>query len=294
MTRAASPRTAFLLVAPAVLALGSVTAYPLAHAVWLSFHRLRLTEPGTPAFIGLEAYGVVLTNPLFWRDLGRTLLLVAITVPAELALGLAIALVLHRPGRGRGLARAATLVPYGIVTVVSAYAWRYAFALDTGFVSAWLGLGDLAWFDRPGTALATISVAEIWKTTPFMALLLLAGLATVPDELQEAAELDGATAWQRLWRVTLPAMRGLVATAVLFRALDAYRIFDSVFVMTGGANGTETVSFLAYRQVVTRTALGLGATVSILVFGAMLVLAAALAKALGLEPPSQTETGADA
>lgn len=260
--------------------------------MWLSLHRLRLTEPGAPPFIGVEAYGVVLRDPLFWTDLGRTLLLVALTVPVELLLGLAIALVLRRPGRGRGLVRAATLVPYGVVTVVSAYAWRYAFALDTGFVNGWLGLGEVAWFDHPATALAAICVAEVWKTTPFMALLLLAGLATVPEELEEAAELDGAGAWQRLWRVTLPAMRGPLGVAVLFRALDAYRVFDAIFVMTGGANGTETVSFLAYRQVVTRTALGLGATVSILVFAAMLLLAGALAAALRPERPEPS--GADA
>jgi multiple sugar transport system permease protein len=241
--------------------------------------RHRLTDPGSRAFVGLGNYGVVLTDPLWWTDVGTTLLLVALTVPVELALGLALALVLHRFVRRRGV-RAAVLLPYGVVTVVSAFAWKHAFALDTGFVNGWLGLGELAWFARPGTALAAISLAEIWKTTPFVALLLLAGLATVPEELGEAARIDGAGAWRRLVSVTLPAMRTPLAVAALFRSLDAYRVFDSVFVMTGGAHRTESVSFLAYRQTIGRTALGLGSAVSVLVFLSVLLLAAALVKAL--------------
>jgi multiple sugar transport system permease protein len=179
--------------------------------------------------------------------------------------------------------RAAVLLPYGIVTVVSAFAWRHAFALDTGFVNAWLGLGDFAWFSHPASSLAAICAAEIWKTTPFVALLLLAGLSQVPEEILEAARVDGAGPWRRLVGVILPAMRPAIAVAVLFRALDAFRIFDSVFVMTGGAQGTETVSFLAYRQVVGRTALGLGSAVSVLLFLCVVALAAALARALRVD-----------
>jgi multiple sugar transport system permease protein len=257
----------------------AVTGYPIVHAGWLSLFRHRLTDPSARAFVGLENYAVVLSDPLWWTDVGATLLLVALTVPAELVLGLALALVLHRASGRRGV-RAAVLLPYGIVTVVSAFAWKHAFALDTGFVNGWLGLGEVAWFARPGTALAAIALAEIWKTTPFVALLLLAGLSTVPEELAEAARIDGASAWQRLVSVTLPAMRTPIAVAVLFRTLDAYRVFDSVFVMTGGAHGTETVSFLAYRQMIGRTALGLGSAVSVLLFLSVLLLAALLVKAL--------------
>jgi multiple sugar transport system permease protein len=201
----------------------------------------------------------------------------------ELALGLAIALVLHRPARGRRWVRAAVLVPYGLVTVVSAFAWRYAFALETGFVNAWFGLGDLAWFGEQGTALVAICVAEIWKTTPFVALLLLGGLSLVPVELGEAAEIDGAGPWRRLFQVTLPAMRAPLGVAALLRTLDAYRVFDHVFVMTGGAHGTETVSFLVYRQTVGRTALGLGSTVSVLYFLSTIALAAILVRALRVD-----------
>jgi len=174
--------------------------------------------------------------------------------------------------------RTSILVPYGIITVVSAFAWRYAFALDSGFVNRWLGLGDFAWFGHRWSALVVIGLSEIWKTTPFMSLLLLAGLAQVPEEYQEAAKVDGATWAQRLFRVTLPNMKAAIMVALLFRTLDAYRIFDSVFVMTGGAQKTETVSFLAYRQTISRTALGLGSAVSVLLFLSVLGIAAVFIK----------------
>jgi multiple sugar transport system permease protein len=271
------------LAAPALAAMLLASAVPILHAVWLSLFRHRITDPSGRAFVGLANYRVVLSDPLWWRDVRTTVALTAVCVAAELAIGLAVALVMHRAVRARRWVRAAVLLPYGIVTVVSAFAWRHAFALDTGFVNGWLGLGDLAWFSRPATSFAAICASEIWKTTPFMALLLLAGLAQVPEELHEAARVDGAGPWRRLFRVTLPAMRNAVAVAVLFRALDAFRIFDSVFVMTGGAQGTESVSFLAYRQVIGRTAIGLGSAVSVLLFLCVILLAAVLAKALRLE-----------
>jgi multiple sugar transport system permease protein len=185
---------------------------------------------------------------------------------------------MHRIPFGRPVVRTALLVPYGIVSVVSAFAWRFAFSSEAGFVNRWLGLGDLAWFGHRWSSLAVLCASEVWKTTPFVSLLLLAGLAQVPAELGEAARMDGATAWQRLWRVTLPAMRTSIAVAILFRALDAYRIFDAVYVMTAGAQRTESVSFLAYRQVIGRTALGLGSAVSVLLFLSVLILAAAILK----------------
>jgi multiple sugar transport system permease protein len=180
---------------------------------------------------------------------------------------------MHRIQAGRQVVRTAILIPYGIVTVVASFAWQYAFALDTGFVNGWLGLGELAWFSDRSSALAVIGLAEIWKTTPFVSLLLLAGLAQVPRELEEAARVDGATAGQILWRVTLPCMKGALLVAVLFRTLDALRIFDPIFVMTGGAQQTESVAFLAYRQTIRRTALGLGSAVSVLLFAQMIAVA---------------------
>jgi multiple sugar transport system permease protein len=271
------------LTAPALAVMLLVTAFPIGHALWLSLFSDRITDPAGRVFVGLRNYRVVLSDPLWWRDVGTTLVITTVTVGVELVLGLGLALVMHRATLGRRWVRAAVLVPYGIVTVVSGFAWRHAFALDTGFVNGWLGLERFAWFGHPAPALAAICVAEIWKTTPFMALLLLAGLSLVPEELGEAARIDGANAWQRLVRVTLPAMRTPIAVAVLFRTLDAYRVFDSIFVMTGGAQGTESVSFLAYRQVIGRTALGLGSAVSVLLFLSVVLIALALVRALRIE-----------
>jgi multiple sugar transport system permease protein len=262
------------LALPALAVMLAVTAYPMIDAVWLSLFSYRLTDPASRRAVGLRNYAVVLSDPLWWSDVATTATIAAVTVAVELALGLAFALVMHRITIGRRWVRTSILVPYGIVSVVSAFAWRYAFALDTGFVNAWLGLGSFAWFSHRWSSLLAISASEIWKTTPFVALLLLAGLAQVPEELQEAAEMDGATPRQRLLRVTLPNMKSALLVAALFRTLDAYRIFDSIFVMTSGAQGTESVSFLAYRQMIGRTSLGLGSAVSVLLFLSVMLIAA--------------------
>jgi trehalose/maltose transport system permease protein len=276
-------RLGWALTAPALAVMLLVTAYPMLDALWLSLFSYRLTDPGGREPVGLRNYAVVLADPLWWEDVRTTVAIVLLTVPVELVLGMALATLMHGIARGRGVVRTALLVPYGIVTVVSAFAWRSAFSDDTGFVNGWLGLGDLAWFGHRWTSLAVICASEIWKTTPFTSVLLLAGLAQVPDELREAAQMDGASAWQRLWRVTLPSMRRTLLVAVLFRTLDAYRVFDSIFVMTAGAQRTESVSFLAYRQMIGRTALGLGAAVSILLFLSVLSIALLLVRAFRIE-----------
>jgi multiple sugar transport system permease protein len=276
-------RLAWLLAGPAVAVMLLVTAYPLARAVYLSLFSYRLTDPAGREFVGLHNYATVLTDPLWWGDVWTTLLITVTTVSFELVLGFAFALVMHRIVVGRRTVRTALLVPYGIVTVVSAFAWRYAFSLDSGFVNGWLGLGELAWFSHRASALGVICLSEIWKTTPFISLLLLAGLAQVPEELQEAARVDGASAAQRLFRVTLPNMKAAVLVAVLFRTLDAFRIFDNVFVMTGGAQGTETVSFLAYRQMIGRTELGLGGALSVLLFLCVALIAIVFIKGFGVD-----------
>lgn len=270
--------TGWALAGPAAAAMLLVTALPMLQALWLSLFSYRLTHPAAREFVGLRNYAVVLADPLWWDDVRTTALVTAITVSVELALGLALALAMHRLPFARRTVRTVILVPYGIVSVVSAFAWRFAFSSETGFVNGWLALGDFAWFGHRASALAVLCASEIWKTTPFVALLLLAGLAQVPAELGEAARMDGATAWQRLWRVTLPAMKPALVVAFLFRTLDAWRIFDGVYVMTAGAQRTESVSFLAYRQVIVRTALGLGSAVSILLFLSVVLLAALVVK----------------
>jgi multiple sugar transport system permease protein len=250
-----------------------VTAYPLVYAVVLSLYDYRLTDPAGKSFVGLGNYATVLTDPVWWSDFVTTLLITVFSVGIELLLGFGFAMVMFRILRGRSLVRTGILLPYGIITVVSAYIWRYAFQLDSGFVNQWFGLGTFDWFGQRWSALFVIILSEIWKTTPFISLLLLAGLVQVPEELQEAAKVDGATAAQRLFRVTLPNMKAAIMVALLFRTLDAWRIFDNPFIMTAGANNTETLSFLAYRQNVTLVNLGSGSAISVLLFLTVVIIA---------------------
>lgn len=212
---------------------------------------------------------------MWWNDFVTTLAITVVTVAIELVLGgFCFAFVMLRIIRGgRGPLRTAILIPYGIVTVVSAFIWRYAFATDSGFVNQWLNLTDFDWFGNRWSAIFVICLSEIWKTTPFISLLLLAGLVQVPEDMQEAAKVDGATAWQRLWKITLPNMKAAIMVALLFRTLDAWRIFDNPYVMTAGANNTETISFLAYRQNVTLVNLGMGSAISVLLFITVVVIA---------------------
>jgi multiple sugar transport system permease protein len=267
-----------MLSGPAIAVMVAVTAYPLGRAVYLSLFSYRLTDPSGREFVGLRNYATVLTDSLWWTDVSTTVIITIVTVAVELVIGLGFAMVMHRIIFGRRIVRTAILIPYGIITVVSAYAWQYAFSLDSGFVNTWFHLGDKAWFSDRWSALFVICLSEIWKTTPFMSLLLLAGLAQVPEDILEAAKIDGATWWQRLVKVTLPNMKAAIMVAVLFRTLDAFRIFDNVFIMTSGAQKTETLSFLAYRQTISRTALGLGGAVSVLLFVCVVLIAALFLK----------------
>ena len=266
-------RLGLSLSAPAFLVMVFVTAYPLVYAVVLSLYNYRLTDPAGKSFVGLSNYATVLTDPVWWTDFSTTLLITVFSVGVELLLGFGFAMVMFRILRGRSIVRTGILLPYGIITVVSAYIWRYAFQLDSGFVNQWFGLGTFDWFGQRWSALFVIILSEIWKTTPFISLLLLAGLVQVPEELQEAAKVDGATARQRLFRVTLPNMKAAIMVALLFRTLDAWRIFDNPFIMTAGANNTETLSFLAYRQNVTLVNLGSGSAISVLLFLTVVIIA---------------------
>jgi multiple sugar transport system permease protein len=266
-------RLGLSLSAPAFIVMIVVTAYPLVYAVVLSLYKYRLTDPAGREFVGLNNYFTVLTDPIWWNDFVTTAVITIASVVVELVLGFCFAWVMYRIITGRSVVRTGILVPYGIITVVSAYIWRYAFQLDSGFVNQWFGLGDYNWFGGRWSSLFVIVFSEIWKTTPFISLLLLAGLVQVPMELQEAASVDGATAWQRLWKVTLPNMKAAIMVALLFRTLDAWRIFDNPYVMTNGANNTETLSFLAYRQNVTLVNLGAGSAISVLLFFTVVVIA---------------------
>jgi multiple sugar transport system permease protein len=280
----AERKLGWMLAGPAFVVMLLVTAYPILQAVYYSLFSYRLTDPENRSFRGLGNYGVILTDSLWWQSLLVTLFITVVTVAVELVLGFALALVMAKALQAiRPVVRAAILIPYAVITVVSAFAWKFAFGITTGFVNSWFAWlpgvsADTDWFGDKWTSLLVICVAEIWKTTPFISLLLLAGLAQVPEVLQEAAKVDGATWWQRMWRVTIPNMKAAIMVALLFRSLDAFRVFDSIFVMTAGANGTDSVSFLAYRQTISRVEIGLGSAVSVLLFICVVVIAAGFVK----------------
>jgi multiple sugar transport system permease protein len=279
----AERRLGWLLCAPAVVVMVAVTAYPIGYAVYLSLERYDLRFPNASKFIGFDNYAAVLSSSFWWASLARTLIITIVSVTIELVLGMLLALLMHRTIFGRGTVRTAILIPYGIVTVVAAFSWQYAWTPGTGYLVKWLGVG--APLTHQVQAIAIIILAEVWKTTPFMALLLMAGLALVPDDLQNAARVDGATAWQRFTRITLPLMKPAILVALLFRTLDAFRIFDNIFVLTKGGNNTQSVSILGYDNLFTALNLGIGSAISILIFLCVAIIAFIFIKLFGAAAP---------
>src|SRR5580658_5842994 len=255
----AERRLGWMLCAPAVIVMIAVTAYPVVYAIWLSLQRYNLELPNEVKFIGFANYGAVLTSPYWWQALWVTVLITVISVAITLVLGMLLALVMYRTLFGRGTIRTASLVPYGIVTVAAAYGWQYAWTPGQGYLSS--VFNNSAPLTDEVKAIAVIILAEIWKTTPFMGLLLLAGLSLVPEDLQKAAKVDGATAWQRFTKITLPLMKPAILVALLFRTLDSFRVFDSIFILTAGANNTGSVSILGYDNLFNALNLGIGSTI---------------------------------
>ena len=277
-------RLAYLLITPAVLLMLAVTAYPIGYAVWLSLQKVSLATPADSTFVGLANYQTVLADHYWWTAFAVTLAITVISVSIELVLGLALALVMHRTIFGKGVVRTAVLIPYGIVTVAASYSWYYAWTPGTGYLANLLPDGT-APLTQQIPSLAIIILAEVWKTTPFMALLLLAGLALVPEELMRAAQVDGAGAWKRLVKVTLPLIKPAILVALLFRTLDAFRIFDNIYVLTGGANNTGSVSILGYDNLFKAFNLGLGSAISVLIFLCVAVIAFIFIKLFGTSAP---------
>ncbi len=283
-------RLGWLLCAPAVVVMIAVTAYPIGYAVYLSLQRYDLRFPSRAEFVGLSNYGAVLSSDFWWEAFWVTLVITAVSVAVELVLGFALAVVMHRTLFGRGAVRTAILVPYGIVTVVAAYSWQYAWTPGTGYLAALLPAGD-APLTEQWSAIGLIILAEVWKTTPFMALLLLAGLALVPEETLRAAQVDGAGSWQRFVLVTVPLMKPAILVALLFRTLDAFRIFDNIYILTAGAHGTGSVSILGYDNLFTALNLGIGSAISVLIFLCVAVIAFVFIKLFGAAAPGSQEVG---
>jgi multiple sugar transport system permease protein len=272
---------AWLLCAPAVLVLILVTAYPILYAIWLSFFRYDLRFPNQRIFVGLDNYLSILTSEVWWQAMSNTLILTISSVALELILAFPLALIMYHTIFWRHAVRAATLLPYVITTVVAAFAWKFAFDPTTGFINALLGM-EQAWLTQRWSSFLVIILTEIWKTTPFMALMLLAGLTLVPNELIQAARVDGANVWQRFIKITVPMMKPAILVAVLFRTLDAFRIFDTVFVLTSGAQDTETVSMIGYNTLIVSLNLGLGSAVSVLIFISILVISVLFVKGFNI------------
>ncbi|MHA7649408.1 carbohydrate ABC transporter permease [Mycobacterium sp. ML4] len=277
-------RLAYLLVAPAVTLMLAVTAYPIGYAMWLSMQRNNLASPNDSAFIGLGNYQTILNDRYWWTALAVTTGITVVSVTIEFVLGLSLALVMHRTMIGRGLVRTAVLIPYGIVTVVASYSWYYAWTPGTGYLANLLPDGS-APLTQQIPSLGVVVLAEVWKTTPFMALLLLAGLALVPEDLLKAAQVDGADAWRRLIRVTLPIIKPAVVVALLFRTLDTFRVFDNIYVLTAGANNTGSVSILGYDNLFKGFNLGLGSAISVLIFLCVGMIALVFIKVFGVSAP---------
>ena len=277
-------RLAFLLVAPAAILMLVVTGYPIGYAVWLSLQRNNLAAPNDTAFIGLGNYQTILTDRYWWMALAVTLGITVVSVTLEFALGLALALVMHRTLVGRSLVRTAVLVPYGIVTAVASYSWFYAWTPGTGYLANLLPQGSAPLTEQI-PSLGIVVIAEVWKTTPFMSLLLLAGLALVPEDLLKAAQVDGAGAWRRLTRVMLPIIKPAIVVALLFRTLDAFRIFDNIYVLTAGNNDTGSVSVLGYDNLFKGFNVGLGSAISVLIFCCVGVIALVFVKVFGAAAP---------
>ena len=279
----AERRLGWMLCAPAVVVMIAVAAFPILYAIWLSLQRYDLRFPNEAKFIGFSNYGAVLSSPYWWHALWVTLIITVVSVVVEFVLGMLLAILMFRTLFIRGTLRTIILIPYGIVTVAAAYGWQYAWTPNTGYLSALFN--NSAPLTKTGTALAVIILAEIWKTTAFMALLLMAGLSLVPEDLQKAARVDGATAWQRFIRITLPLMKPAILVALLFRTLDAFRVFDNIYILTAGGNGTYSVSILGYDNLFRALNLGIGSAISILIFICVAIIAFIFIKIFGAAAP---------
>ncbi|KZB82382.1 carbohydrate ABC transporter permease [Amycolatopsis regifaucium] len=286
----AERRLGLWLCAPAAFVMIAVTGYPIVYSIWLSLQRYDLRFPAQQEFVGLENYISVLSNEYWWTAFGTTMGLTIVSVAIELVLGMGLALIMHRTLVGRGLVRTVALIPYGIVTVAAAFSWYYAWTPDTGYLAN-LFFPDSAPLTQYWPSLGVIVLAEVWKTTPFMALLLMAGLALVPDDLLKAAAMDGATTWQRFTKVMLPVMKPAILVALLFRTLDAFRIFDNIFVLTNGAQDTSSVSMQTYNNLVKGLNLGIGSTMAVLIFLTVAIIAFIFIKVFGTAAPGSDNGG---
>jgi multiple sugar transport system permease protein len=275
----ASDEKAALFVAPAVAVLGAVAVVPVLAAVWLSLHR-SIVIFHEQRFIGLGNYRFLLEDARFWSALRTTAYFTAVAVSVELVLGLLVALLLVR---GHGLLRAAVLIPWAVPTAVSARLWAWLFNADYGALHRLLPSVD--WLGSPTAALHAAILVDVWKTTPFVALLLLAGLQSIPSEVLRAARVDGASPARAFFSITLPLLRPSILLALLFRSLDAFRVFDAIYVLTEGGPGntTETLSIYAFKTLMRSGDFGYGSALAVATFLCVVAISLCFLRVLGRE-----------
>jgi len=258
---------------PGAALLAAVTLFPLGHVIWLSLHKHSLLA-GPARFIGLNNYLRLAADDRFWNALWNTVYFAAVSVALELALGLAIALLLRRAWRGRSLFYALILLPWAVPTAVSARMWEWMYDAEIGVLN-YLAGAHVNWLGSPAWALNAAIAMDVWKSTPFMVLLLLAGLQGIPPDIYRAAALDGATGWTLLRRITLPLLAPVMLVALVFRTIDAFRVFDAIYVLTGGgpADSTETLSIYAFKVMFQGLEFGYGAALAVSVFACVALAA---------------------
>ena len=253
-----------VFISPAILLMAVVALFPVIYAFVISLQAY--TRRQREGFGGVENYTQALTDQRFWESLQFTVIFTVTSVAAEFVIGLGFALLMNQAFRGRGVTRAAILVPWVIPTVIAAQMWFFMFNVTPGFINTVFGLGDFSWLGQPGWAAFAIIFADVWKTAPFVALLLLAGLQTIPGDVYESGRVDGAKMFQRFWYITLPLLKPAILVALLFRTVEALRVYDLPQVMTGGAFDTESLSILVQQFVVRTPDPGLGSALSTISF----------------------------
>src|SRR4051794_10335236 len=267
-------RLAKVMVTPSLILIAVVAAWPIIYAIWLSLHEYSVRVAGLSRWagpVGLRNYSTALQDSDWWAAFAHTMIFTVASVSLETVIGLGMALAMHAAFRGQGLLRTVVLVPWAVLTVVTAVMWRTMFVPPYGFVNTILGT-DTIWLGSEPQALIVIIIADVWKTAPFMALLILAGLQVISDDIYEAAKVDGASPWQRFTKITLPLLAPAILVALIFRTLDALRIFDLPYVLTQGQFGTSTLSTIAQETFAPNRISGLGSAMAVLTFIVVMIV----------------------
>lgn len=287
---ASQSATGLALAFPALIIIGAVIVWPILQTVHLSFFDMSLINPAEKSFVGFGNYLDFFTSPDFWAAVGRTAYFTAVSVGLELALGIAIALLVNMRLRGWRFLRAAIIIPWAIPTIVNGIMWKWIYNADYGALNGLLSqLGLISkyqpWLTEPWRAMNLVIAADVWHCVPLVVLIVSAALASMPDSVFEAARIDGANAWQSFWRITLPLLRPALLVILVLRTVEAFRVFDIIYVITGGgpANGTQVISYLTYQETFSNLHLGAGAALSFIVSAFILVLALVYIKLLYTE-----------